>query len=40
MKKLAVQWKGHIPVVTIADLIAAGDQCGCRDLSSATMPAI
>lgn len=27
------------PVVTTADLIAAGDQSGCRDLSSATMPA-
>lgn len=40
MKDIAVQWNGHIPVVTIADLIAAGDQCGCRDLSSATMPAM
>ena len=28
------------PVVTIADLIAAGDQVGCEFLRSATIPAI
>ena len=27
-----------LPDVTIADFIAAGDQCGCNPLSSATTP--
>ena len=30
----------EIPVVTSADLIAAGDQSGCSALRSATMPEI
>lgn len=27
-----------LPVIMNADLMAAGDQCGCRDLSNATTP--
>lgn len=36
-QKLAVNGLVQLPVVTMADLIAAGDQCECMDLRRATM---